>query len=230
MPPLPPVSPIDTADDARQRLLDGGWRQAGTGDWSWVFVDEARAARVTPFDPAYRMHAEACLAGDANRWLPHIDAILPLRRDGYVTVMERLRRAPEEQAEVFCAALGIPNDCGYAAPELDVSAMHADADLAALRERLLALLGEGRRRYRFWGGSDIRPGNMMADAEGRLKLVDPLFVSGPRLVEAIASGDRRVLCDFTCAQLHDFLTIPAFKPGAETEAMRRQLDVICVSS
>lgn len=185
---------------------------------------------MTPFDPAYRMHAEACLTGAANRWLPRIDAVLPLRRDGYVTVMERLGPAPEAQAEGFCAALGIPNDSGYEAPELDVTAMRADRELIALRERLLALLGEGRRRYRFWGGSDIRPGNVMADAEGWLKLVDPVFVSGPTLVKAIASGDRRVLCDFTYAQLHDFLTIPAFKPGAETEALRRQLAVICASS
>ena len=61
-----PAMPKDTsAADARTLFEAAGWRQVGAGDWSWVFADpsDELAARVTPFDPGYRMFAEACLAG-----------------------------------------------------------------------------------------------------------------------------------------------------------------------
>ena len=51
--------------EAQAALADAGWREVGVGDWSWVMADpEDRVAiRLTPFDPAYRLHAEAVLAG-----------------------------------------------------------------------------------------------------------------------------------------------------------------------
>lgn len=210
--------------EAQAALADAGWREVGVGDWSWVMADpEDRVAiRLTPFDPAYRLHAEAILAGPPNRWLPRIDAVTPLAGDGYAVVMERLWPADESRAEAFCAALGIRNDSGYQLREgLDFE--DADADLASLRERVLALSAEGARRYRLWGGSDIRPGNVMADAAGGLKLVDPIFLRGLGVVEAIQEGRRDLLADFTRSQLEAFLTIPPFKPGAETDAMAARL-------
>lgn len=231
MPPLPLIRMDATAADARTQLAEAGWLEVAVGDWSWVLVDEQgdRAARVTPFDPAYRMHADAVLAGAPNRWLPRIDAILPIGADGFVTIMERLHPSRGAAAELFCAALGVPNDCGYAAPAVGESALNADPDLVALRGRILKLIDTGRRRFAFWGGSDVRPGNVMADAEGRLKLVDPVFINGPAIVEAIDGGDLRVLADFSCAQLQDFLTIPAFRDGAETEKLRDKLRIICAA-
>ena len=181
------------------------------------------AARVTPFDPAYRMQAEACVSGPPNRWLPRLLTLIPLARDGYVVVMERLYPPDEAAALAFCAALAIRNDSGDApVPQAPFEAAD-DADLAVLRGRLLVLLAEGAERYRLWGGADIRPGNVMADARGQPKLIDPIFIRGRAIVEALRDGRRDLLTDFSRAELEDFLTIPVFRPGAETDAFRRRL-------
>ena len=221
---MPHIPPDATADQARALLAAAGWREVGTGNWSWAFADpeDRLAARVTPFDPAYRLHAQACLDGPANRWLPRVDAILPLLRDGYVTVMERLYPAPEADAHAFCTALGIVNESGYELPHVD-GFDQADADLELLRERIRALMATGAQRFKLWGGSDIRPGNLMADAGGRLKVVDPIFIRGPLILEGIAEGRRDMLTDFSREQLEDFLTIPVFEPGPETDELRRKL-------
>lgn len=222
---MPPAPPQDAdAGAAREHLERLGWRQIARGDWSWVLVDlqGARAARVTPFDPAYLMHARACLEGPPNRWLPRVEAIWPLRRDGYVTVMELLKPAPEAEAAAFCAALGVGNDSGYV-PRGAAAALAPDEDLLILRDRVEALIAAGARRYRVWGGSDVRPGNVMMDVQGGLRLVDPVFLSGPKIVEAIQSGRIDLLADFSHGQLEDFLTIPAFTPGPGAEDLRRKL-------
>ncbi len=224
---IPTIPPSATAAEARALLEAAGWRQVGVGDWSWVLADPsgALAARVTPFDPAYRLHAQACLDGPPNRWLPRVEAILPLRREGYVVVMERLWPAEERRADAFCGALGIRNDSGYAPPG-DLPFPEADDDLSALRTRIQAVIDEGARRFKLWGGSDIRPGNVMMDAKGRLKLVDPVFVRGLGIVEAVRDGRRDLLADFSREALEDFMTIPPFQPGEDTDALRRRLHEI----
>lgn len=108
-------------------------------------------------------------------------------------------------------------------PPPDLPFPEADEDLAALRERLERLIAQGGQRFKLWGGSDIRPANMMADSEGRLKLVDPVFVRGLGIIEAVGEGRRDLLADFSLEQLEDFMTIPPFQPGEETDALRRRL-------
>lgn len=221
----PPTISVDvTAEQALKLLEQAGWRRIGIRDWSWPLADtsDAWAARVTPLDPAYRMHAEACLTGPPNRWPPHIATIMPLRRDGYVVVMERLYSTDEEAASAFCAALAIGNDWGYVPPPGRPLDAVIDADLAVLRARLLVLLADGAR-LRLWGGSDIRPGNVMVDAQGQLKLVDPIFLRGKAIVDALRDERPDLLTDFSRGQLEDFLTIPVFQAGRETNELRSQL-------
>jgi hypothetical protein len=222
---LPPIAADATAVQACETFESAGWAQVGVGDWSWVLADpeDRWAARVTPFDPAYRLHAESCMSGGPNRWLPRMTTLIPLRQDGYIVVMERLWPAPEAAAEAFCAALAIGNDSGRVAPPDTPFQQADDGDLAELRIRLRALLTDGARRFRLWGGSDIRPGNVMIDDQGRLKLVDPVFIRGRAILDALQEGRRDRLTDFSRPQLEDFLTIPAFKPGEETQALRERL-------
>ncbi|HEX4197929.1 MAG TPA: hypothetical protein VHZ26_10845 [Caulobacteraceae bacterium] len=222
-----PILPAEaTAAQARQVLEAAGWALVGAGDWSWVLADPggAWAARLSPFDPGYRMFAEACLAGPANRWLPRVDEVVPLRDDAYAVFMQRLWPAPEAEASAFCAALGIANDTGYAAPVAGPAVDAGDPDLAVVRDRVRALMAEGAARYRLWAGSDIREGNVMVEAGGQLKLVDPIGVAGWKIVQALREGRADLLSDFSRRQLEDFLTIPFFGPGREGEAQRGEIE------
>ncbi len=221
---LPNLPANATATEARHAFERDGWRLIGTGDWSWVFADpsDAWAARITPFDPAYRMFADFCLAGPPNSFLPHIESVLPLVREGYVVVMARLSPADADPAQRFCRALGIVNDSGYAPPQ-GMPTADPNGEIAELRKRLSALLAQGAQRFTLWGGSDIRYGNILVDGRGQLKLIDPVFVRGKAIVAAIASGEREALRDFSLGQLEDFLTIPVFKPGVETDVLRRRV-------
>ena len=66
----------------------------------------------------------------------------------------------------------------------DVAAFDGDADLEALRRIVSDAHDFGAANIPFWGGLDIRPGNVMADASGQLKLIDPLFVGEARTILA----------------------------------------------
>lgn len=195
---LPAAPAESTAEQACETFRQAGWSQIGVGDWSWVLGDQSGtwAARITPFDPAYRIFADDCLSGPANRWLPRLAVVSPLARDGFVVVMERLWSASEGRASAFCAALAIGNDSGYATPRA-ATFKDDDADLASLRARLRKLLAKGASQFRLWGGSDVRPGNVMTDGQGRLKLVDPIFLRGRDIVDALLKGRRDRLSDFS---------------------------------
>ncbi|WP_397420882.1 hypothetical protein [Phenylobacterium sp.] len=167
----------------------------------------------------------ACLSGPPNRYLPRVDSITALEGEGYAVLMERLWPADEVEAAALCGRIGLGNDSGYQIPILADDPF--DQDLATLRSRLKALMAQGAERFTLWGGSDIRPGNIMVDTVGQLKVVDPVFLRGPALVEALMADRGDLLADFTHGQLQAFLTIPVFQPGPETEELRRRVDLMC---
>lgn len=203
-----------SAADATRALEDLSWTQLATGDWSWVLAspDGTQAARVSPWDAAYRMHAELCQRA-RNRYLQRVDAVLPLGEVGHVVVMERLHPAPEDRAGPFCAALAVSGDSGWTAPEgLDLRLYDDDPELDALRAHLRGLVAAGER-LPFWGGLDVRPGNVMMGEGGGLKLVDPVFVAGRKIVAAIEARDRDALARLPPGALAAFFTIPVFTDG-----------------
>ncbi|HZZ89318.1 MAG TPA: hypothetical protein VFE13_13395 [Caulobacteraceae bacterium] len=192
-----------------------GWTRLATGDWSWVLAspDGAQAARVSPWDAAYRLHADLCQR-TRNRYLQRIDDILPLGEVGHVVLMERLLPASETASAAFCAALAVSGDSGWQAPEgRDLGPFANDPQLDILREHLRAVVAAGES-LPFWGGPDVRPGNVMADAAGNLKLIDPVFVAGRKIVAAIVERDREALERLPPGALAAFLKIPVFDDGA----------------
>lgn len=214
-----------SAAEASALLQAAGWREIGRGDWSWAYghADSPWAVRLTPFDPAYALFAQACLEAPDNRWLPRVKRIVPLRRRGYATVIERLWPAPQQLAAAFCAALGLPNHSGYEIQGDTEPFDPGDHDLVVLRETVRRLIDVGAARFALWGGSDVRPGQIMADPRGQLKLLDPVFLRGPSIVAAIAAGRADQLSDFSREDLQDFLTIPAFEAGPGVQDLREQV-------
>ena len=153
--------------------------------------------------------------GARNPYLPRIDAIRPVGALGRLVLMERLHPAPEPDAAALCAALMTAGDSGWRAPDgVDIAALATDPDVMALRRHVLALNEEGARTLPFWGGLDVRPGNVMADASGRLRLVDPVFVAGQKIIAAIEARDRAALARLPPGALAAFFTIPPFADGA----------------
>jgi hypothetical protein len=219
-----------SADQAQDRLEAAGWSMAGEGDWAIALADpsDAWAARIVPFDPAYRLFAEDVLAGPQNRWLPRMTSLIPLERDGYVVLMERLWPADETLAGGLCEALGIRCTSGYEPPPALPGPWTDDPDLRSLKLRIEALMANGARRWTVWGGADIRPGNVLAAKDGSLRIVDPIFIRGPKILQALRDGDPTMLQGFTRQQLQDFLTIRVFRrdedrPGGADE-LRACLD------
>lgn len=214
---LPRFHTNQSAAEARASLETEGWTLVGTGDWSWAYAspDGQTVARVTPWDLAYRLHAETCLVRP-NGYLQRIDRMDPLKDNGHVVFMERLWPADEARAAAFCVAIGLGNQSGYVdeAPPEAVAVFDGDEDLAALRQIVSQARDVGAASLPFWGGLDIRPGNVMADAAGGLKLIDPLFVAGKEIVAAILAGERDRLARIPPGSLAAFLTIPVFTDGA----------------
>ena len=224
-PILPNLIDRPEADEARARFEAAGWSVVGVGDWAHVLADPSGevAVRIVPIDWAYRMFAEEVLGGPPNRWLPRVDAVIPLARDGFAVIMERLWPADEAMAHSFCDALGPLDGRREPPPPSGLFTATDDPDLPRLITRIEALLNEGARRYRLWGGSDIRVGNMLATRDGGLKLVDPIFLAGPKVLAAIQAGDAAALTDFTRSQLEDFLTIAAFRRSEDNPDPAREL-------
>jgi hypothetical protein len=200
--------------EACRSLQGQGWVVVGTGDWATALADptDTWCARLAPLDPAYRLFADDVLAGPRNRWLPHIDRIVPLAGEGFAVVMERLWPVSPDVAQGFCDAFDVPDATGAEPVPTATDFIHAaDPGLVDLRHRVEGLLDTGASSYpRLWGGSDVRAGNVPAAVDGELKLVDPVFLSGHRICEALLAGDPEPLADLTRAQLEAFLTLPCF--------------------
>lgn len=221
-------SPSETAIEACATLERAGWKRIAEGDWSWVFAARDIVARVTPWDPAYLLYAEVCLRYSKNVYLPRIEQVSHLASGGYAVFMERLQPADPERATALCRAIGIGNDTGEAdwmKSEADTFAFDDDKDLVQLRRILKDALDLGAPRSLFWGGSDIGTGDVMVAPGGQLKLLDPFFIRGQAIVEAILNRRRDLLRSIPNNEIEAFLTLPVLEArhvGApDLDEMRR---------
>lgn len=219
---------------ARARLEAAGWTPLARGDWATVLrsPDGREVARVCAIDPAYRVHAEDCLSHPELRWLPRVHEVRPLAACGYVVFLEALEPADPAAASELCGALGAVGHLGRPPTARETERWRTRLEGDPSLQQLLALLERnramGEASIGFFGGLDIRPENVLADAAGQLKVVDPYFVAGPRLVEALRHDPELALRAYTPAQLAAFLEIAVFelereRPGAETRALRERV-------
>ncbi|HYD46023.1 MAG TPA: hypothetical protein VEA79_12230 [Phenylobacterium sp.] len=207
---LPAIRQGATAGEACEALREAGWREVGRGDWCWVFADpsDETAARVTPWDRAYRLHVKTCLAHAGNPFLQRIDGMLELAAGGHVVFMERLWPPDEAEALAFCHAVRVGNDSGWDWTRKPAGPFPETPALEALRAILVEELAEGAATLPFWGGSDVGPKNVMADTAGQLKLIDPIFVNGWKIVEAIEQGSPELTARLTWPEMEGFFSIP----------------------
>ncbi len=208
------------------RLESAGWQRAAKGDWALVLrsPEGGRAARVCAFEPAYPLQAALCQAHPENPYLPRVDWHGPIAHGGHVAVLAWLAPADPEAASRFCARLGFEEHLEAPPSAADrerwLAERRADPHLDALHDLLWATHAEGARRLAWFGPPDVRPGNVMQDGSGRLKLVDPFFVEGRLLIAELLRDARAVAEHYPAEALQSFLEIAAFEreppePGAE---------------
>jgi len=214
---LPGLSPDDDHRQVRVCLEAEGWEWLARGDWAHVYVspDGRQVARVVAFDPAYALHVRTCLAHPDIPHFPRIDWHCDLPPAGQLVVMERLQPADESAASHLCCLLGSTKHLGREIRVDEVEAWEAerraDLGLERLFDVLRAAAATGERSLGWFGGFDIRPENVMQDASGGLKLIDPYFVAGPKLIPAMLADIAAVARRYSRPQLEAFLEIAVFE-------------------
>jgi hypothetical protein len=217
----PAVEPGMHHREARRALESLGWRWLASGDWSQVYAspDGEQVARITPFDPAYALHVRTCLAHPEVVWFQRIDEHCPLAPAGEIVVMERLESAEEAAASLFCCRLGEAKHLALepSAEELEAweGERRTDPALAELFTLLHETAAEGARSLGWFGGLDVRPGNVMQDGRGHLKLIDPYFVAGKDLIPAMLEDIELVARRYSREELEGFLEIAVFEAEEE---------------
>ena len=214
---LPELTPDSTHRDARRLLESRGWRWLARGDWAQVYVspDGRLVARVVPFDPAFALHVRTCLAHPEIAYFQRIVWRSEIAPAGEIVVMPRLDPPDPAEASLLCCRLGRTKHLERAPdasePARWESERLADPALATLHAILEATAAWGERHLGFFGGLDVRPENVMQDADGQLVLIDPYFVAGPRLIPAMLDDIHAVARHYSASQLQGFLEIAVFE-------------------
>ena len=213
------------SDKVGPLLEKEGWTHVGTSNWSDVYAspDGGTAARIAPFDPAHVLFIEVVGAIPDNPWVPKRLGYFDMADGSKAVLMERLRPAAAAKADALVAAIDLPNDVGTRMPEPSDLIGRDEPSIIALREALQRLQAMGRERYPVWGGSSLTRGKVMSTEAGDLKLTNPAFISGPRLIDAMLAQDEEILSAFTREDLRRFPKIPYFRRDIDRQMEARQL-------
>ncbi|MFC4336975.1 hypothetical protein [Salininema proteolyticum] len=196
--------------DASVRLASAGWNVCGLGDWAtvWRSPEGLRAARVSPCEPAYGVFTDLCRALPGNELLPVIDVDVALDGGGRFTAMEFMR----------------PVEAGAAADLKERWERAADGDpVSEVRRAAERLNAEAERSIPYWGGLDLNPGNIMADAAGEPRFVDLFFADGERIFQALMAGPEELEKRIPWGErryLTEIAHVVRFSPAGEIASFR----------
>ena len=182
--------------DVEAVLRERGWTDCGAGDWAIALRSPSseRAARVSPFDPAYPYAVELYRRGADNPYLPRLDLYAELEGGGSLLVMEHLWPADPVQAEALREQIR--------------SGQEGDVDLGIALACVEAVHARALRELRWCGPLDLNPGNFMCDARGQLKLIDLFYMRGLELYSRVESAPSEVLETFPPERRRYMFEIP----------------------
>ncbi|HMI93791.1 MAG TPA: hypothetical protein VK509_20600, partial [Polyangiales bacterium] len=199
---------------------------AARGDWAWVYrsPDGARAARLCPYDPAYRLHLSYCQRYAGNPYLPTVHQLRELEHGAHLVVLEWLEASDETAAYELGARLGFPDGArkrfgATRAHALEVEGA-SDPALREIRTSLRQLIAEGERELPFFGGVDLRPANILRTAQGQLQLIDPIFVAGREIIAALRRDPAAVAQRIPPSSLRAWLQIACFEQAGSDPAFQ----------
>lgn len=219
----------------RDELLAANFRLAARGDWAWIYrsPDGARAARLCPYDPAYRLFVSYCRRHAGNAYLPEVIEVVDLAQSGHLVLLPWLETVPPREADELAARLGFAGSArerlGEAHGQRLCDEGARDPALSEIRSILRALLDEGARVLPFFGGIDLNPANVMRTAAGQLKLVDPIFVAGREIILNLRRDPAAVAQRIPPRELDAWLQIACFEHAADDpayQALRIAVDAL----
>ncbi len=152
-------------------LATAGWVPCGVGDWAVALRSPqgTLAARVCPFDPAYRAFVDLCRECAGNRWLPRIELAAGLEGGGSVVVLE------------FVAPVDHPVHGQFAE---QWRARAGDAEFQQVRRAAQMIDAEYRESTPWWGRCDLDDARIFRAADGPV-LIDVFCMAGTELYRAI---------------------------------------------
>ena len=192
-----------TYRQAARALLDKGYTQIASGDWSLVFKapHADNVVKITPFDPAYLIFARLCRE-NPHRNLPQIRSIVLLQRNGFIVEMPRYAKREREEHLGFLEMLR--------------SALEKNETANSEISLLCRILRQGLQQASnlpYFAGIDWNLDNILFDGTTP-KFVDPFNIGGSKITERLERGDSVDLDEQAVA---DFLTIPYHCPFLESE-------------
>ncbi|MFC0681890.1 hypothetical protein ACFFGH_28995 [Lysobacter korlensis] len=193
---------------AQRHLRRRRWVPCGRGDWAVALKSPSGrlAARISPFDPTAPFTAELYRSGQATGWFPQLFLERALEGGGSLLVMEFLRPVDDSIGVAVHRRLR-DRDPGI-------------AEAAGLIEKIHRRAMEASP---WCGPVDDNPANIMAAADGSIRITDPYYAAGPALYGAVQTSPLTVARAIPNEQRRHIFEIPLASSGGWDPAERLEM-------
>lgn len=205
------IATIDPAADhvgADRHLRARGWVPCGEGDWAIALRSPSgkTAARISPFDPTAPFTAELYRVGRGTGWFPELFLERSLDGGASLLAMEFLYPVSGEIGVAIHRRLR-GRDPGVAAAAKLIEEVH----------------GSAMRSLPWCGPIDDNPSNVMAAADGSLRITDPYYAAGPELYATLLRAPLEVARAIPAQERRHMLAIPLASSGGWQPEQRRRM-------